>query len=202
MSASFVPEEKIKFHASRLRRRLELSQGALIDVTLDASGLRINSSKMLFEILGSVDVFCWRSLRLEGIGRPLPSDAVSGYFTSTFTSLRSLYLGTTVGDDPYWPIYDIMARSPPTITMLNTNKPVPMMLRTSTILSKVVDIVIPAQLCGEIHEKTAVERVHLTHSYNVNPKLPRLPKSVTIDSTSGVVLSALDLSTVQTLDIR
>jgi hypothetical protein len=142
-------------------------------------------------------------LRLEGTGRPLPSDAVSGYFTGTFTSLRSLYLETTCGEDPYWPIYDIIARSPPTITMLNADKPIPMVLRTSTVLSKVVDIVIPAQLYGEIHEKTAVETVRLTDSYAVNPTLlPRLPKNVTIDSASGGVLSALDLRAVQTLDLR
>jgi hypothetical protein len=203
MRASFVPAEKIYVYASRLRRRLELSQGALIDVTLDASGLRIDSSKTLFEILGSVDVRRWRSLRLEGTGRPLPSDTISGYFTGTFTSLRSLYLETTSGEDPYWPIYDMIARSPPTITMINTDKPVPMVLRTSATLSKIVDIVIPAQMYGEIHEKTAVETVRLTHSYSMNPTLlPRLPKHVTIDITSGDVLSALDLRAVQTLDLR
>jgi hypothetical protein len=188
--ASFVPDDKIHFYARRLRRRLELSQRALLDVTLSASGLRDNNSDILFEILGSVDIGRWRSLKLEGTGRPLPSDAVSGYFKGIFTSLRCLCLEDTYKGDPYWPIYDLIAHSPPTITILHTTCSLPMALRTSEILRKVVDIMIPAQMYREVYEKTAVETVHLIHAYSVSATLlPRLPKYVTIDIISGDILS-------------
>lgn len=201
--ASFVQEDKIAFHASRLRRRLELSQRALLDVTLDASGLRENTSQVLFEILGTVDVGRWRSLRLEAVGRLLPSDAISGYFNGSFTSLRHLYLEFVDREDPYWPIYDLIVHSPPSIKTLYTSRPIPTVLKTSAVLRRVVEITIPAQTYGEVHDKMAVETVHLTHSHYASAtSLPRLPKNVIVDIISGETLSSLDLSAVQSLNLR
>jgi hypothetical protein len=143
MKINFVPENQSDFHASHLRRRLELSQGALLDVVLDTSAIKGPYSKVLFEILASAGVGRWRSLRLAGDryqGMP-PADVISGLFSGTFTSLKCLYLESTnlFGEDAYRSIYELIALSPPTITLLKTSRSIPIQLRNTHVLGKVGD---------------------------------------------------------------
>src|SRR4051812_17415306 len=56
LGAYFVDDDQLAFHASRLQRRLELSQETLIHITLDVSAYQEGYSKLLFEILGTADV--------------------------------------------------------------------------------------------------------------------------------------------------
>ncbi|KIM20049.1 hypothetical protein M408DRAFT_162243 [Serendipita vermifera MAFF 305830] len=202
MRAGFVPDNQVIFHSTRLRRRLELSRSALIDVVLDVSGFRDEYSKCLFEIIATAGLQRWRSLTLETTGRIIPIDCIAGIFSGTFTSLRSLYIEVTLGDDPYTPIYDLIAKSPPIITFLYSDKRVPDLLLNGRVIKKVIDLVIPASLYVEVSKRTSIESVHITGGYIVNPSLtPTLPKRVTMTTASNESLAGLDLSRVQDLQL-
>lgn len=202
ISASFVQDDQAALHSIRLRRRLELSQSAQIDVTLNVSEFRDDYSKILFEILATADLKRWRSLKLEPTRQKIPVDCIAGLFAGSFTSLRSLYLEKTMGDDPYTPIYELIAQSPPVLTFLYSDKQVPDLLLNGRVLRKVTELAIPASFYGEVAKKASIASVHLISTYIVNPSLiPPLAKRVEMTHISNEVLAELDLSRVQDLQL-
>lgn len=192
--------------ASRMRRRLDLSREALLDVTLRINGCEPPThSDVLFHILSEVNVCRWGSLLiLENCILVNHWRKLSTLFKGVFTSLTAMNISVWRGSGKYVkvPLYSLLSQFTPRLRDLKVEADFPVELQTHSLLDNLSKISVPAEHLEMTTKYTKLESIVLTFPRNWIPtgKLP-LPAFVMVRCPPTNLFSCFDFQNVKWLRV-
>jgi hypothetical protein len=156
LKATLVTAQAVEHEVTVLRRRIELSRSALLDVTLDVHYPTYDKCNTdLFKLISKTGIERWRSLKLYSLYTWETIDiSLEGVFTGKLLALQSLHCESrgfsTIATDPLIPIYRLIIQSSPPIKYLTINGPNPSPFPGSSIFRLVHELDATATVVSQL----------------------------------------------------
>lgn len=196
-------------YAAQLQRRIELSRSTLLDISLSLDTPAWGEATTeLFELLAKTDLKRWRSLTLiVGYGW-YNAPSLDGIFEGTLSSLQSLKICLPfqiAGQEPFIPIYQLIAKSKPPLKELDG--PISETLFNANIFQKVSKITTTESSFANMRGLRGLEDLHITTGINNSIDLPHqtstpLPRRTKLDGMINAnQLHSLQLYNVEDFEV-